>query len=184
MFDIGFWELLLIAIVALLVIGPDRLPRMARDVGRWIGQMRRYLNSVRADFEREIAVDEFNKSLKDQELQRAIKAPTEILSEATGALRQQTTELVTAVKGDAVPAVAPSGTASGGPAPSAELGAAPSATASGGAAPSAACVTNSPAAAPSPSRATAEPAPPITESPPISAESPAVPLSTSKPTNE
>ena len=54
MFDVGFWEISLIALVALLVIGPERLPKVARVAGLWIGRGRRMIGSVKADIEREI----------------------------------------------------------------------------------------------------------------------------------
>ena len=63
MFDIGFWELALIGVVALLVVGPDRLPGLARTVGLWVGRIRRYATSVRDDIEREIQADELKKML-------------------------------------------------------------------------------------------------------------------------
>jgi len=66
MFDIGFSELVLIAIVALLVIGPDRLPKVARTAGLWVGKMKGFVTSVKADIDHELATDELKKILKDQ----------------------------------------------------------------------------------------------------------------------
>ena len=66
MFDIGFSELVLIGIVALLVIGPDRLPKVARTAGMWVGKMRGFVTSVKADIDHELAADELKKILKDQ----------------------------------------------------------------------------------------------------------------------
>jgi sec-independent protein translocase protein TatB len=66
MFDIGFWELILIAVVALVVIGPERLPGLARTAGMWIGKARRFLGSVRADIERELKADELRRILDEQ----------------------------------------------------------------------------------------------------------------------
>lgn len=54
MFDIGFTELLLVGVVALLVLGPERLPVAARTVGRGLGQARRAMNALRAQVEREL----------------------------------------------------------------------------------------------------------------------------------
>jgi len=64
MFDIGFWEVALIGVVALLVVGPDRLPGLARTVGLWVGRIRRYVGSVRDDIEREIQAEELKKVLQ------------------------------------------------------------------------------------------------------------------------
>ena len=54
MFDVGFWELTIIAVVALVVIGPERLPKVARTAGHWIGRGRRFVASVKADIDKEI----------------------------------------------------------------------------------------------------------------------------------
>src|SRR5262245_63548048 len=61
MFDIGFSELLVIAIVALIVIGPERLPKVARTLGHLFGRMQRYVNDVKADISREMELDELKK---------------------------------------------------------------------------------------------------------------------------
>lgn len=61
MFDIGFSELMVIGIVALLVIGPERLPKVARTLGHLFGRMQRYVNDVKADINREMALDDLRK---------------------------------------------------------------------------------------------------------------------------
>jgi len=61
MFDIGFSELLVIAVVALLVIGPERLPKAARTLGHLFGRMQRYVNDVKADISREMELEELKK---------------------------------------------------------------------------------------------------------------------------
>lgn len=61
MFDIGFSELLVIGIVALVVIGPERLPKVARTLGHLLGRAQRYVNDVKADINREIQLDELKK---------------------------------------------------------------------------------------------------------------------------
>ena len=61
MFDIGFSELLVIAVVALLVIGPEKLPKVARTAGVMFGRLQRYVNDVKADIQREIELDELRK---------------------------------------------------------------------------------------------------------------------------
>src|SRR5947209_12173810 len=61
MFDIGFSELMVIAVVALIVIGPERLPRVARTMGHLFGRLQRYVNDVKADINREIELDELRK---------------------------------------------------------------------------------------------------------------------------
>jgi sec-independent protein translocase protein TatB len=61
MFDIAFTELLLIAVIALIVIGPERLPRVARTAGHLVGRMQRYVSDVKADISREMELDELKK---------------------------------------------------------------------------------------------------------------------------
>ena len=61
MFDIGFSELVVIGIVALIVIGPERLPKVARTLGHLFGRMQRYVNDVKADIAREMELEELRK---------------------------------------------------------------------------------------------------------------------------
>src|SRR5258708_19757846 len=61
MFDIGFSELMLIAVIALVVIGPERLPRVARTLGHLAARLQRYVSDVKADINREIELDELRK---------------------------------------------------------------------------------------------------------------------------
>jgi sec-independent protein translocase protein TatB len=61
MFDIGFSELLVIGVVALIVIGPQKLPRVARTAGHLLGRLQRYVADVKADINREIELDELRK---------------------------------------------------------------------------------------------------------------------------
>ena len=61
MFDIGFSELMVIGIVALLVIGPERLPKVARTLGHLLGRAQRYVNDVKSDINREMQLDELKK---------------------------------------------------------------------------------------------------------------------------
>ena len=67
MFDIGFWELGLISVVALLVIGPERLPGVARSVGKWVGTAKRFVSSVKNDISAEVGkADELKRLLEEQ----------------------------------------------------------------------------------------------------------------------
>ncbi len=65
MFDISFTEMMVIAAIALVVIGPERLPKVARQAGQWITKMRRYVDDVKADFNRQVELSEL-KNLKSQ----------------------------------------------------------------------------------------------------------------------
>jgi sec-independent protein translocase protein TatB len=80
MFDIGFSELLVIGVVALIVIGPEKLPRMARTVGHLAGRLQRYVADVKADINREIELDELRK-MRDSMQQAATNFETSVHTE-------------------------------------------------------------------------------------------------------
>jgi sec-independent protein translocase protein TatB len=61
MFDIGFSELMVIGVVALIVVGPERLPRVARTLGHLAGRLQRYVSDVKADINREIELEDLKK---------------------------------------------------------------------------------------------------------------------------
>jgi sec-independent protein translocase protein TatB len=61
MFDISFTEIIVIAVVALIVVGPERLPKVARTLGHLLGRVRRYVGDVKNDIQREMEVEELNK---------------------------------------------------------------------------------------------------------------------------
>jgi len=62
-FDIGFWELLLIALVALVVVGPERLPKLIRVVGLWVGKANASVQSIRSEISRELRAEELKQAL-------------------------------------------------------------------------------------------------------------------------
>jgi sec-independent protein translocase protein TatB len=80
MFDIGFSELLVIGVVALIVIGPEKLPRMARTVGHLAGRLQRYVSDVKADINREIELDELRK-MRDSMQQAATNFESSVQTE-------------------------------------------------------------------------------------------------------
>jgi len=67
MFDIGFWELSLIGIVALLVVGPERLPAVARTVGKYVGRANRFISNVKDDISKELKDEDLKRILADQQ---------------------------------------------------------------------------------------------------------------------
>ena len=89
MFDIGFSELVLIAMVALLVIGPDRLPKVARTAGMWVGKMRGFVTSVKADIDQELAADELKKIIREQADSSGIHEIIEETKSATDEIQKQ-----------------------------------------------------------------------------------------------
>lgn len=108
MFDIGFSEILLIAVVALLVLGPERLPRAARFTGLWVRRARSQWDSVKTEFEREMAAEDLKRSIDSARAQaREIAgqlgsveqalaaAPVAAVAASTDALPSSTAERVT-----------------------------------------------------------------------------------------
>ncbi len=63
MFDIGFIELLLIGVVALVVVGPERLPKLASTLGRWVGRARHFISNVKNDIDREMRQEQIREAL-------------------------------------------------------------------------------------------------------------------------
>jgi len=91
MFDIGFSELLVIAVVALIVLGPERLPKAARFAGLWVRRARQQWYSVKSEFENELAADELKRSLR--ETQESLRPAEAQLRDGASALQQQVAEL-------------------------------------------------------------------------------------------
>lgn len=86
MFDVSFTELLVIGVVALVVIGPERLPKVARTLGHLVGRAQRYVNDVKTDIQREVELDELRK-LKDQ-MQDAAQSVQSSLQNTESSLRK------------------------------------------------------------------------------------------------
>src|SRR4051812_544022 len=98
MFDIGFSELLVIGVVALIVIGPERLPRVARTIGHLVGRLQRYVSDVKADINREIELDELRKMRDSMQ-----KAASEMQSSVDAELNKTAADLNQAAAGEPKP---------------------------------------------------------------------------------
>lgn len=72
MFDIGFSELVLTAVIALIVFGPEKLPQAARTAGLWIGRFRRVLADTRREVERELGADEIRRQLHNESIMKSL----------------------------------------------------------------------------------------------------------------
>ncbi len=83
MFDIGFPELLLVSIVALMVIGPNQLPQAIRTASLWIGRIRRSLASIRQEIEKEIGADEIRAQLHNEQIMRELEESKTALQDTT-----------------------------------------------------------------------------------------------------
>lgn len=120
MFDVGFSEIMVIAVVALVVLGPEKLPKTARTLGHLFGRLQRYVSDVKADINRELQLDELRKlqgqvqtAAKDletsmvaatQEMQSGVRA---VESELTAAASGATTEAEPAPSEAAIATPAP-----------------------------------------------------------------------------
>jgi len=85
MFDIGFSELFLILVVALIVVGPERLPALARKVGRYVSKAKQTFESVKREVESELETEELNKRLAENNI---LKETKELTNEVTEELNQ------------------------------------------------------------------------------------------------
>jgi sec-independent protein translocase protein TatB len=97
MFDLGFSELLLVAVVALVVLGPERLPKAARFAGLWVRRARAQWDSVKGELERELAAEELKKSLREsreamKDLGASVRAAGEQARGEMTALRDDTAD--------------------------------------------------------------------------------------------
>ena len=90
MFEIGFPELVLIAVVGLLVIGPDRLPEALRTLGLWFGRMRRSFVAVKAEIEKEIGMDEVRRQLHNEAVMEEMKRIEAEVADTAQQAAQQT----------------------------------------------------------------------------------------------
>jgi len=95
MFDVGFSELLVIGLVALIVIGPERLPKVARTAGQWLGKLNRYVSQVKQDIDRDIKLEELRKmqqEMKETAQKYEILAGN-VAREAETVVEQETTQI-------------------------------------------------------------------------------------------
>ena len=104
MFDIGFSEMIVIAIVALVVIGPERLPKVARTAGHMLGRLQRYVNDVKSDINREIQLEELKKL--QSELQESARSVEQSLTTEMNAARQAVSQTAQALSDDLQPMAA------------------------------------------------------------------------------
>jgi sec-independent protein translocase protein TatB len=97
-FDIGFSELLLIAVVGLLVLGPERLPVAVRTTSLWVGRLRRQFTEIRAEVEREIGAEEIRAQLRNEEIMDQLRESREVLESTSREIRQPLIETGEAVR--------------------------------------------------------------------------------------
>lgn len=111
MFDVSLTELMVIGVVALIVIGPERLPKVARTVGHLLGRAQRYVNDVKSDIQREIELDELRKFKTEMEdaaqgVQQSLNETGASLQEPVQQFRAELDEVAREASGKATPTVA------------------------------------------------------------------------------
>lgn len=104
MFEVGFFELLLVGLVALLVFGPERLPSLARTAGLWIGRARRFLGTVKADIEQELKAEELKRIIREQQLNNPLHDLIEDTQKSLNEVRRETEASLKSI-GDSAKAV-------------------------------------------------------------------------------
>jgi len=111
MFDIGFSEIVVIAVVALVVLGPEKLPKTARTLGHLFGRLQRYVNDVKRDIQRELELDELRKL--QQNVQSAAREIETSMASATRDVEQNVRDVeaaLSATASSAQPAAPPAAT--------------------------------------------------------------------------
>jgi sec-independent protein translocase protein TatB len=87
MVDIGFTELLLLASVGLLVIGPEKLPHVLREAGRWYTHLKTKFNDIKSDIEDEIGIEDIKQQLRSEEIMGQLKKDKEKLDELNDSMQ-------------------------------------------------------------------------------------------------
>ena len=91
MFDIGFWELCLVGLVGLLVVGPERLPGVARLAGFWLGKAQRTIASVKREIAEELRTEEIKQALSQNSQATEVRALIEDTANAMGSIHLEKT---------------------------------------------------------------------------------------------
>lgn len=107
MFEIGFSELLLIAVISLLVLGPERLPTAVRTVALWIGRIRRQFQEIKTEVEREIGADEIRAQLRNEAIMDELRQSREALESSVRELGSDVAKIGTPTTVAAPAAVVP-----------------------------------------------------------------------------
>jgi sec-independent protein translocase protein TatB len=90
--NIGFSELVLLGIIALVVLGPEKLPGAIRTASLWIGRLKRSFNTIKTDIEREIGADEIRRQLRNEAIMDKFKQTKAQVNDAVNTVRKQTDE--------------------------------------------------------------------------------------------
>ena len=90
MFDPSFFELIIICVVALLVLGPDRLPGAIKTMGLWIGRLRRSFNNIKREIEQEVGADEIRRQLRNEDIMEKFNKTKSQITESIDSVKKET----------------------------------------------------------------------------------------------
>jgi sec-independent protein translocase protein TatB len=118
MFDIGFSEIVVIAVVALVVIGPERLPKTARTLGLLFGRLQRYVNDVKADISREMELDELRRLQREmqgaaRDFEQSVKTAANDVATGVRSVERELNEAAAEPAPNPAPAAAPAAAPAG-----------------------------------------------------------------------
>lgn len=94
MFDIGFWELMLVAVIAIVVVGPAKLPEVVRTVVIFVRKIRNIFNDVKSDIEKELELDDLRRQLNDEDMQKHMQSLNQSILDAEKKLQNQADEII------------------------------------------------------------------------------------------
>lgn len=80
MFDIGFSEIMVVAVISLIIMGPERLPETVRTLSLWLGRVRQFVSSAREEIEDEVGIDEIRRQLRNEKIMRDLEKSKNELS--------------------------------------------------------------------------------------------------------
>ena len=89
MLDFGFWEIAIIGIITLIVVGPEKMPAIARKVGLYFGKLNRFFNKVKSDINEELRMDEIKDELSMDEEKIIVSEFTEVIQSSADSLKEE-----------------------------------------------------------------------------------------------
>ena len=89
MFDFGFWEIAIIGIITLFVVGPEKMPTIARKAGLYFGKLNRFFNKVKSDINEELRMDEIKDEMSMDEEKIIISEVTEVIQSSADSLKEE-----------------------------------------------------------------------------------------------
>ena len=89
MFDFGFWEIAIIGIITLIVVGPEKMPAIARKAGLYFGKLNKFFNKVKSDINEELRMDEIKDELSMDEEKIIVSEVTEVIQSSADSLKEE-----------------------------------------------------------------------------------------------